>query len=315
MYPTKEDELQRLFEVYISECQYTKRLSPQTIKGYREVFSTFQKRVPEVRTIKDLNSHTVGEFFRRISVRKRTVGTNIQVGIKISTTSTYYRKLMVFIRWLEKNEYIAKDSISGKIARPPAPVYTDERALTEDEVSKFVGAITLHRSNDVFAYKRDLAIISILLYTGLRRGELLGLRVQDINFETNMVFVNQSTSKSKQNRYVPMHSNLRVTLSEYITERKTKETNTGALIISTKRYTAFTEHGLKHWVKKYKRLSGVNFHLHRCRHTFTCNMAKAGADVMTIMRLLGHTSMRMTLRYLRSIKSEEALVYIEKLPF
>jgi len=314
-YPNKEDELKRLFELYISECQYTKRLSPQTIKGYREVFRTFQKIVPEAKALNHLNAQTVGEFFRRLTIRKRIVGKEVQIGIKISTTNTYYRKLMVFFRWLETNEYLIRGSITKKVARPPTPVYTDDRALTEEEVSKFIAAITIYRSKDSFAYKRDQTIISILLYSGLRRGELLGLRVQDINFETNMIFVNHVTSKSKYDRYIPMHRNLRSTLREYLLERKDRGITISTLIASAKRGTAFTEHGLKHWVKKYKKLSGVNFHLHRCRHTFTCSLAKAGADIRTIMRLLGHTSMRMTLRYLRSLTPEDSRVYIEKLPF
>ncbi len=315
IYPQKDSELKRLFEQYITECMYTKRLSKKTIKGYQEVFSTFQKIVPEVTALNELNSQSIAEFFKRISVRKRVIAKQVLIGVKVSTTSTYYNKLMAFIRWLELNDYLKKGSVSEKVPKPPIPKYTDERALSPDEVFNFSTAIDTHQSKDMLALKRDQAIISILIYSGLRRGELLGLKVKDVNFESNMIFVNHLTSKSRYDRYIPMHPKLKSILIAYLTERRQRGITCEALIVSYRRQTAFTEHGMKHWVKKYKKLSGVAFHLHRCRHTFACNLAKAGADVTTIMKLLGHTTIRMTERYLRSIKTEDSRVYIEKLPF
>jgi integrase len=314
-YVTKDNELQEIFNIYLSECEFTKRLRSQTIKGYQEVFNTFQKTVPEVRSIADLNCNVISEFFKRIGTRKRQLGNQIIIGVKPSTTSTYYRKLMAFIHWLENNGYAEHHSISAKIARPPTPVYDDDRALTDEEVSKLLSTITLYGMDDDFKYKRDLVIISILLYTGIRKGELLGLRVQDIDLDNKSIFINSDTSKSKKSRSVPMHSMLKARLKEYLQARKKRKTMCTSLIVSSKQDRPFTTHGLKHWVQKYKTLSGVNFHLHRCRHTFACSLAKTSADVTSIMKVLGHTSTRMTERYLRSIKTEDSRSYIDKLSF
>lgn len=312
---TKDSQLQHLFNRYLTDCEYTKRLRPQTIKGYRDVFNNFQTMVPEVMCAEDIRPHLVGEFFRRLGTKKRQVGNQIKIGVKPSTTDTYYRKLMAFFNWLENNGYIPEKSISNKIARPPTPTYDDDRALTEEEVSKIISAINLDGMNDPFQYKRDMAIISILLYTGIRKGELLGLRIQDVDFQEQNLFIQSVTSKSKRSRVVPMHGVLLTHLSTYLKARKTRKSICEALIISTRRDSPFTIHGLKHWVEKYNKLSGVNFHLHRFRHTFACRLAKANADVTSIMNVLGHSSLRMTQRYLRSIKSEDARSYIDKLSF
>ncbi|MEM7085241.1 MAG: site-specific integrase [Bacteroidota bacterium] len=308
-------EIDQLFEMYISECRYTKRLSPQTIKGYGEVFSTFLKILPEFSSVEQLNPSLVTEFFRRISVRKRSVGNTIKTGIRESTISTYYNKLMAFFRWLELNDYIKFGSISNKVARPPAPIYTDQRELNIDEIAKIITAITMNSMNDQFVYLRDLAIISVLLYSGIRRGELLGLRVHDVDFERKRLFISHRTSKSKFDRYIPMHSTLALHLTSYLNERRKRKANTPSLFISSKRNTGLTEHGLKHWVTKYSKLSNVNFHLHRFRHTFACNLARAGTNTVSIKTLLGHTSIRMTERYLRSIQTEDSRDDIEKLSF
>jgi integrase len=312
---TNKTNLKYLFDLYISECEFTKRLSPETLKSYKEVFSTFQKAMPEVRCVDDLNALVISEFFKRIGTRKRQLGNQIIIGVKPSTTSTYYRKLMAFIHWLENNGYVEHHSISQRIARPPTPVYDDDRALTDEEVSKLLSTITLYGMDDDFKYKRDLAIINILLYTGIRKGELLGLRVQDVDFENKSIFINSDTSKSKKSRTVPMHPMLKARLKEYLNERKKRKTMCPSLIVSSRQDRPFTTHGLKHWVQKYKTLSGVSFHLHRCRHTFACSLAKTSADLTTIMKVLGHTSTRMTERYLRSIKTEDSRSYIDKLSF
>lgn len=314
-YVTEDNVLNHLFANYLKECQYTKRLSLQTIKSYQEVFTTFRKIIPEARTTKDLHPHLMNEFFQRLGTRKRQVGKDIKIGIKPSTTSTYFNKLMAFFRWLEINEYIPHGHISEKIPRPQTPIYDDDRALKDQDVSQILTAITLYRGEDSFIYKRDLALVNTLLFTGIRKGELLGLRVSDIHFEASQILVNHITSKSIADRLIPMHPALKGCLKEFFKERKKRQSVCPYLFTSSRTDTALTEHGLKHWVNKYKKLSGVNFHLHRFRHTFACTLAKTGVDVVSIMRLLGHTSIRMTERYLRSIKTEDARSYIERMSF
>lgn len=307
------NELKITFKKFIEECQYLKRLSPQTIKGYTEVFNTFCKCMPEVTTLEDLSAQTVVQFFTRVSQRQRLVGSVVKIGIKPSTLDTYYRKLMVFFNWLEKNKFIENRSISSIVPKPRAPEYRDLKSLTQDEISKITAAISIKNSKDTWQKIRDLTILNLLIFTGIRRGELLGLTVQDIDLEQNLIFINKETSKSKYSRYIPINFQLRQTLESYLNIRAKQEIYHPSLIVSCKRGTAFTEHGLKHWVAKYEKLSGVSFHLHRFRHTFSCNMARAGADPTSIMKLLGHTSLRMTERYLRSIQTKDALKYINKL--
>lgn len=314
-YITKENQLQHLFNLYLTDCKYTKRLRPQTIKGYTEVFANFLQTVPEIKTVEDIKPHLVGEFFRRLGTKHRQVGNKTVLGVRPSTTDTYYRKLMAFFNWLENHDYIPKDSISNKIVRPPRPIYEDDRMLSQEEVSKIISSIKLNGMENLFQFRRDMVIVSILLYTGIRKGELLGLRVQDIDFQNRTLFIQSVTSKSKKSRLVPIHESLLIAFTNYLKERKKRKSVCEALITSTRRDSPFTAHGLKHWVEKYKQLSGVDFHLHRFRHTFACGMAKANADVTSIMNVLGHTSLHMTQRYLRSIKSEDARSYIDKLSF
>lgn len=279
------------------------------MKSYSDVINNFLRLMPEVINPIDLKPYVVHEFFRRLGERAKKNGKEL----KASTIRTYFNKLIVFFKWLETNSLIDNKSLTSKITKPPNPVYEDEKALHDEDVTKIVSAISLYNLEDEFMLKRDLVIVKILLYTGIRKGELLGLRIQDIDFSNKMMFINGKTSKSKKSRYIPLHFSLLTELKFYLKMRENKNFKNEQLIVSTKKDEAYTEHGLKFWVNKYNKLSGVKFHLHQFRHTFACNLAKQGTNIISIKNLLGHTTTQMTERYLRSIKTEDARLHIDGL--
>jgi len=312
----KQKKLTDLFQIFTSECQYTKNLSLITIKNYREVFAFFSQLMMEVVYPNDLHPHILNIFFERINTRnKKPLNRNSKSLIKASTTRTYYNKLIVFFRWLENNNYIADKTICDKIPKPPAPSYDDVRSLTRIEVSKILGTIAIQTLTNEFLNKRDLLIINLFLYTGIRKGELLGLRVQDVDFVNKTLFIKGETSKSRRSRTIPLNPIIIAQLKIYLSLRKRKKSKCDALLVSSIRDQALTEHGLNHWVKKYSNLSGIKFHVHKFRHTFACNLAKSNADIISIMNAMGHKTIRMTENYLRSIKSEGSRSYIDQLAY
>lgn len=298
------------------QCEYSKQLRPQTLKSYREVFNTFQKIMNEMRNVTDLYPQMMNEFNKRLNTRKRTVGNKfIHTGVKKSTIKTYYTKLIIFFKWLENNNYLEEGYLTSKIEKPSNPIYDDERALSEKNISKIIATISLYTLGDLFAYKRDLLIMNLFIYTGIRKGELLALKIQDINFEERKLFISGKTSKSKKNRSIPLHPLLIIQLKSYLETRKLRYSTTNQLIISIRQDSPLTQYGLKHWVSRYKKLSGVRFHVHQMRHTFACSLAKVNADISIIMKALGHSNIYTTQQYLRSINSEHARSYIEQLSF
>lgn len=304
-------EIQFVFKLYISECEFTKGLRPETIKSYSEVFSTFQKILPEIKFVEDITPNTFNIFFKRLGTRKRLVGIEqIKIGVKASTIRTYYNKLIAFIRWLENNGYLEQYSVSSKIVKPPAPTYDDFKAMSENEIAKILNAIVSNTSNH-FQLRRDLLILSLFTNTGIRKGELLAMRIEDIDFPKRTIKICGRTSKSKKSRFIPINADLSNRLKDYLKERKLKGWMSENLVSSIKDDKGLSKHGLKSWVGKYKKLSGVKFHVHQFRHTFACNMAIKNADFVSIMRVLGHSSYEMTMRYLRSIRSEDARKYID----
>ena len=297
-----ECNLQKLFEQYLSECRFSACLQHETIRGYEAVFSLFMKLMPEVDTVDFLTPEMLNVFFKRIQTRQRIIGKNIiKTGVKNSTIKTQWSKLNAFFGWLYKNNYIQHNPL--KNIRPPRVYYDDFRKIEDDDIRKIYAAITLHSPNP-FLLRRDTAMVSLLLFCGLRKGELLSLSVSDIDIEKREVTIRKETSKSIYTRVMKIHPSLMMNLKEYIRERNSKHFKTAYLITSSKEDERLTADGLKHWVNSLVAKSGVKFHLHQFRHTFACKLAEADVSLFKIQRMMGHSDIKMTMRYARSLKTE-----------
>lgn len=305
------NDLHHLFEIFISECQFSRGLRPETLKGYTAAFDLFIKIMPEVATTEFVNVDMLNEFFKRIKTRKRIVGRNTEkIGIMNSTVKTYANKLGTFFKWLVQRDFMESNPLL-KI-KIPTPVYRDSRALKEEDVKRIYASITLH-SGDSLMFKRDTMIVSALFFCGLRKGELISLRVTDIDIEKRLLTVNGETSKSKKTRTLPIHPTLLLHLEEYFKERNKRGYKTEYLIVSTNKDRGLSRDGIKHWVEKIKKNSGVKFHLHRFRHTFACTLGDRDVGAIKIQKLMGHARLSMTETYLRSISSENLRDDINKL--
>jgi len=306
-----QNKLENLFEQYVKECTYSVCLRPETIRGYKAVFTLFLKVMPEVISTKSLTSENLNEFFRRIQTRQRIVGRDtIKTGVKKSTIKTQWSKLNAFLVWLYRNGYIDNNPLTG--IKPPQPDYNDFRKLTDSDIHKIYSAISRCSINTLIL-RRDSFMISLLLYSGVRKGEFISLQVRDIDLQKNEITIRAETSKSKKMRVLPMHDTLAFHTKAYLKERNSHNLKTESLIVSTKEDTGLTREGLKHWVKSLIKKSGVQFHLHRFRHTFACKLAEANVSAFNIQKLMGHSSIMMTMKYVRSLKTENMGMEIGKI--
>lgn len=306
-----EKDIKQLFEEYITECRVARGLRPKTITGYEATFNHFSAIMSEVVYVESLTREVMIEFFKRIKTRTRIIGKNTpKVGLEDSTIKTYGNKLNAFFVWLIQKNLINKNPLND--IKLKYPEYNDQRALGEDEVNKIVSAVSSH-STDSFMLKRDMAMLYLLLFCGLRSGELISIRMEDIDIGRKVLNVRAETSKSKRSRTMPIHQTLLLYLQEYIEERKKFNYKTEHLIASSTQNKDLTEYGLKHWVNRLIKLSGVKFHLHRFRHTYACNLHKKGVPIVVIRDLMGHKSIKMTEVYLRSLQCEDYREYVNML--
>jgi len=305
--------LQQLFEDYTNEIKFSVCLSKETIRGYENVFHLFLKIMPEVLTPEDLTTTMLNEFFKRIQTRPRLVGKKtIKIGVKNSTIKTQWCKLNVFFKWLENMDYIEKNPLRD--IPFPKVVYDDSKRLKDSDVHKIYSAILQH-SRTPFILKRDTFMVSLFLYCGLRKGEFISLRVNDIDLDKKEITIRGTTSKSNKTKVLKMHQTLVLHLMEYLKERKSLNIKTEYLIASSRGDKRLTYDGLKHWTESLEKKSGVDFHLHCFRHTFACKLAEADVGDFKIQKMMGHSSVIATQRYVYALKTQDMADDIGKISF
>lgn len=304
------DELQQLFKEFAVECQYSRKLRPETVRGYKAVFALFLRIMPEVCNLETLTPEMLNEFFRRIETRQRIVGKKPTSGVRKSTIKTLWSKLNVFFVWLRIRGLIIESPLAH--IRPPHVSYDDFRRLQDHEINKIYSAIARHSSSSLMS-RRDTMMVSLLLFCGVRKGEFISLQVKDIDLYKNEITVRGETSKSKKTRVLKLHPTLALHIREYLKERNAHNLKTENLIVTTKKDQGLTRHGLHHWVKSLITKSGVKFHLHQFRHTFACKLCEANVNVFKVQKMMGHTDVAMTMKYARSMKTEDMAEDIGKI--
>jgi len=301
--------IDQLFQEFMWECEFARKLRPETIKGYNNVYTTFRKLNPDLR-IKDINTFTITAFFKQLEERKRVVGKGtIRVGVKKSTLATYWSKLNGFFEWLERKGLITGNPF--KQMKYPSPVYEDKKFLKKDEIEKIFNAIYTHHNGNLLILKRNVLLFSILLFCGLRREELMLLQIRDFDIERKTLTVRAETSKSGIIRRIPLATNVLTALKDYLTQRKAYTTQ--YLFVSSTGDRQLSFDGMKHVVATLINGSKVRFHLHQFRHTFAINFLKQSNNVYKLKQLMGHKDIRMTAVYLRCLPTDEMRADIEKL--
>jgi site-specific recombinase XerD len=144
---------------------------------------------------------------------------------------------------------------------------------------------------------RDLAIAGLMLFCGLRSREIRLLRRCDVGFlqEELRVF-----GKGNKDRVLPLPTYARKALLAYLELERPKSAH-DALFVNLKgptRGSSMTAAGVRELFRYHRRRSGITAaNPHRFRHTFAADMVREGMSLPVLMRLMGHTSIEMTLRY------------------
>ncbi len=143
-------------------------------------------------------------------------------------------------------------------------------------------------------------IFRLLVYTGMRIGELLNLKWSDIDFKRNLIVVRRS--KNFKTRVIPIHPELRKELLKHYKVKQSEK-----VVLFSKSYI---EHKLK---KFFREANFPDLRIHDLRHTFASLLVMSGVELRTIQELLGHTSYRTTEIYAH-LAPQHLYKAIEKFP-
>jgi integrase len=137
-------------------------------------------------------------------------------------------------------------------------------------------------------------LVTLALHTGLRRGELFQLRWRDVDLTAARLTVRGEGTKSGQTRYVPLNAT-----AVSVLEAWQPPAPMAAAIVFAGADGAALEDIKSAWgaLLKSTRPAIADFRFHDCRHHFASRLVMAGVDLNTIRELLGHSDIKMVLRY------------------
>jgi integrase len=137
-------------------------------------------------------------------------------------------------------------------------------------------------------------LVLLALNTGLRRGELLGLKWGAVNFSGKVLSVTAETAKSGHTRRVPLNTEALSTLTTW--HKRAGKPSVEEFVFPGAEGAPIKRIDTA-WVSLMKRAGLKNFRLHDCRHHFASRLVQAGVDLYTVKELLGHSEITMTERY------------------
>jgi site-specific recombinase XerD len=227
-----------------------------------------------------------------------------------ASIASYGRVVKVLFSWLQ---------LEGEIEDNP---FKSVNFAVKGKESKTIKVLTGAELEKIFAYmlksyrlnsyngKRDLAIIALLADSGIRRGELLSMKVTDLDLENNRCLVRGKTGE----RWAHFSEACRETLKGYTDLRESIGDNGYSDLWLTEDCTPLMYGGFSIMITRLRNNTGVNFHAHSLRHTFATTLASQGIDLFALKALLGHASISTTQIYVNQNTETLARAYAPHSP-
>lgn len=289
-------------ESFISYLQLEKNYSRHTIKAYEKdvtEFSEFCSIEYNLTSIAEVSYTIVRSWIVFMSNKEVS---NRTINRKISSLRAYYRFLQKI------NQISVSPLVKHKALKTNKKI---EVPFSEKEMEKILSEIPF--DND-FEGVRDKLIIELLYTTGIRRAELVGLQLKDINDSNSTLKV---LGKRNKERILPLLPSTISMLQEYVLLRSKLEK------IADSSYLFLTKSGLKIYETLVYRTINRYFSLvspkvkkspHILRHTFATHLLNRGADLNSVKELLGHSSLASTQVYTHNSIAELKKVHLKAHP-
>jgi site-specific recombinase XerD len=272
--------------------EYLERVgkSPHTVKAYSQDVSAFARWFEQ----------TNGEGFNPQVIDPRDIQDyKSYLMVRGRAPATVNRRLIAlkgFFRWAKQEGLTGEspfeviEKVLVKQQKDTAPRWLDRKEQ-----------LALMRAVRKGGSKRDLAIIQMLLGTGLRISELAAIKISDLEMSERKTWLHVREGKGSKARDIPLDRKTRKALSSYLEERR----GDGSEQLFLGQRGPLSEAGINYLVNKYAYQAKIeDCTSHTLRHTFAKNLVDSGTPLDQVATLLGHESLDTTRIYTRPSKGD-----------
>ena len=286
---------------FIDYLQYEKKYSLHTINAYQEDisdFAVFAEENFEETNLVEISYSIIRSWIVKLVDEEVS---NRSINRKISSLKTFYKYLLktkqIEVSPLAKHKSL---KVSKKVQVPFS--------------AKEVETVITNFSAEGFSDVRDQLIIELLYSTGMRRAELINLKLESIQIESSQIKV---LGKRNKERMIPLLPSVMKTFIVYLKEREQLEINRES------DYLLLTNKGKKLYdTLVYRIVNGYFSRVstktknspHIIRHSFATHLLNEGADLNSVKELLGHSSLASTQVYTHNSIKELSKVYLKSHP-
>lgn len=265
------------FEEYICEKR-ARNLAPKTITCYMESFDKFGLVIDTSMYVNDLTSKDIDEFATYM----------LEEDISESSINHYLRDIKAFVNWCIKNNYI-ENGFKIELIRYQE---TQKEPYTDEEIMKLLEP---PKDKKNFVELRTFTMIQWILATGNRISTIVNIKNKDIDFKNKTITLTHT--KNRKLQVIPLSDNLAKAVRSY-QKKISKMGITSEYLFFNVYGEKLTTNAIKQALRDYNLARGVSkTSAHLLRHTFAKNYISQGGDCMALQKILGHSTITMTRKY------------------
>jgi len=289
-----EKTLNEAFEEFVREKEYQNKAA-STIRNYKQSYKYFCE-------YHDIDEDTLAKEIERDMVYE-WIGAKSAEDISEASLNHYLRDIRTFLYWCmeEPREYIDYFKIKERSSQELKP-----KMIDEEDIEKLLIKPS-KRGDSAFVEWRGYAVVSWILATGNRASTVIDVRMGDLDYTKEEITLHHTKNKKAQD--VPFSPSLKQTIKEYVKLYR-QGTSEDDYLFCNVGGERLTYNALRLAHSRYCESRGCsNTSLHSLRHTFAYNYVKTGGNVMKLQKILGHSSLTITQRYVRMMIDDLKMNY------
>jgi len=281
----QQSDAQRLLELFVEDCR-DRQLTDETIRRYRSSIRQYLAYLEQQRaSILNVDKHVLHDYIRQ----RRSQGIDQKtLENDLSGIAGLYEYL-VFEDHMEKNPVpgVRKRYLRRYKEESDGDVESPRKLLTVEEMSLLINSVI---------DTRDKVIMTLMAKTGVRRGELIAMDFDDVNWTEQSITIKRNQIKKRSGRTVFFDDETARLLKRWSSQREKMNPSTKALFIG-EQGGRLKRNGVYSMVAKYAQRVGLHnpgstrtedhFSPHCFRHWFTTHLRRAGMDREFIKALRG----------------------------